>query len=191
MATAAISGATLSAPLASALHTKLGAKAQAATANGTSSGTGTDSNSLSAGNLGTTFLNLLVQELQNQDPTQPMDPTAMVGQMISLNQLDQLISINQSITGTTTGSGSGADATSAAGKTAAAAAAAAGLGADGKEKLSGSAAPSSFAPSDPLQAANAALVSGVGSLPTASAVSPTAPLDLSSFSNLNALRGGK
>ena len=109
--------------------------------------------------------------------------------MISLNQLDQLISINQSITGTTTGSGSGADATSAAGKTAAAAAA--GLGADGKEKLSGSAAPSSFAPSDPLQAANAALVSGVGSLPTASAVSPTAPLDLSSFSNLNALRGGK
>jgi flagellar basal-body rod modification protein FlgD len=47
------------------------------------------------GGLGSTFLKLLSQELQNQDPTSPMDPTAMVGQMISLNQLDQLISINQ------------------------------------------------------------------------------------------------
>jgi hypothetical protein len=35
--------------------------------------------------LGTTFLSLLAQELQNQDPTAPVDPTAMVGQMISLN----------------------------------------------------------------------------------------------------------
>ena len=46
-----------------------------------------------------TFLTLLVQELQNQDPTAPMDSTQMVGQMISLNQLDQLISINQTVTG--------------------------------------------------------------------------------------------
>ncbi len=45
-----------------------------------------------------TFLNLLVTELQNQDPTSPVDPTAMVGQMVSLNQLDQLISINQTLT---------------------------------------------------------------------------------------------
>lgn len=49
------------------------------------------------GGLGSTFLKLLSQELQNQDPTSPMDPTAMVGQMISLNQLDQLISINQEL----------------------------------------------------------------------------------------------
>ena len=53
----------------------------------------------SAKSIGTTFLNLLAQELQNQDPTAPVDSTAMVGQMISLNQLDQLISINQGITG--------------------------------------------------------------------------------------------
>jgi flagellar basal-body rod modification protein FlgD len=46
----------------------------------------------------TTFLQLLTTELQNQDPTQPMDSSAMVGQMISLNQLDQLISINQVVT---------------------------------------------------------------------------------------------
>ena len=49
----------------------------------------------SAGSIGGTFLTLLVQELQNQDPTAPMDSTQMVGQMISLNQLDQLTSINQ------------------------------------------------------------------------------------------------
>jgi flagellar basal-body rod modification protein FlgD len=61
------------------------------------------------GGLGSTFLKLLSQELQNQDPTSPMDPTAMVGQMISLNQLDQLISINQEL-GVATG---GANATNA------------------------------------------------------------------------------
>jgi flagellar basal-body rod modification protein FlgD len=43
----------------------------------------------------TTFLNLLITELKSQDPTAPMDATQMVGQMISLNQLDQLIGIHQ------------------------------------------------------------------------------------------------
>jgi flagellar basal-body rod modification protein FlgD len=42
-----------------------------------------------------TFLNLLVTELKSQDPTSPMDPTQMVGQMLSMNQLNQLIDINQ------------------------------------------------------------------------------------------------
>ena len=64
----------------------------AATSNSSSS---TDTSGLSGTTTGQTFLNLLVKELQNQDPTAPMDSTAMVGQMISLNQLDQLISINQ------------------------------------------------------------------------------------------------
>jgi len=65
----------------------------AATSNSSSSSTGTSG--LTGTTTGQTFLNLLVKELQNQDPTAPMDSTAMVGQMISLNQLDQLISINQ------------------------------------------------------------------------------------------------
>ena len=43
----------------------------------------------------TTFLQMLITELKTQDPTSPMDPTQMVGQMISLNQLQQLVSINQ------------------------------------------------------------------------------------------------
>jgi flagellar basal-body rod modification protein FlgD len=68
-----------------------------ASSNSSSSSTSTDNTVQS------TFLNLLVKELQNQDPTAPMDSTAMVGQMISLNQLDQLISINQVLGGTSTG----------------------------------------------------------------------------------------
>lgn len=60
------------------------------------SGSSTDSSSLQS--IESTFLTLLVQELQNQDPTAPMDSTQMVGQMISLNQLDQLASINQVVT---------------------------------------------------------------------------------------------
>lgn len=85
--------------------------AQASTPASTSSSPN-DANSMS-----TTFITLLVQELQNQDPTAPMDSTQMVGQMISLNQLDQLSGIHQilssaygtsgSSTGTATGSATG------------------------------------------------------------------------------------
>ena len=51
----------------------------------------------SASSIQTTFLSLLAQELQNQDPTTPVDSTQMVGQMISLNQLNQLVDINQTL----------------------------------------------------------------------------------------------
>jgi flagellar basal-body rod modification protein FlgD len=77
--------------------------------------------------LGTTFLSLLSQELQNQDPTAPVDATAMVGQMISLNQLEQLISINQAINGSSS-SGTTTNATQAARGTAANAALASTIG---------------------------------------------------------------
>ena len=80
-------------PVTSGVRKAVSAKAAAAPT------TATTSSSSTAGNLGTTFLNLLSTELQNQDPTAPVDSTAMVGQMISLNQLDQLISINQTVTG--------------------------------------------------------------------------------------------
>lgn len=58
----------------------------------TTSGSVLDSNSAEQ-----TFIKLLVTELQSQDPTQPMDPTQMVGQMFSMNQLQQLIDINQTL----------------------------------------------------------------------------------------------
>lgn len=55
------------------------------------------SSATSASDLQSTFLNLLVTELQNQDPTSPVDPTQMVSQMVSLNQLNELVSINQTL----------------------------------------------------------------------------------------------
>src|SRR5438105_607654 len=84
-----------------------GAPQEAQTASSThaatsgSSGASSGSTGLMGGsstNLQDTFLSLLVTELQNQDPTSPVDPTQMVGQMVSLNQLDQLIAMNQTLT---------------------------------------------------------------------------------------------
>jgi len=55
------------------------------------------------------FMTLLVAEIQNQDPTQPMDPTTFMGQLVQLNELEQVTAINQvvqqySTSSTTSGS---------------------------------------------------------------------------------------
>ena len=77
-------------------------QAQATTSTGTTGTSSTNSSGVvglsSSDGIDTTFLNLLATELQTQDPTSPMDPTAMVGQMVSLNQLDQLIGIRELLT---------------------------------------------------------------------------------------------
>lgn len=84
------------------------------TTSATSTTTSASSSSqTSLSSLGSTFMALLVKELQNQDPTAPMDSTAMVGQMISLNQLDQIASINELLTNTLSGSSSGTSTASA------------------------------------------------------------------------------
>jgi flagellar basal-body rod modification protein FlgD len=44
------------------------------------------------------FLNLLVTQLKNQDPMNPMDNSEFITQMASFNSLEQLISINQAVT---------------------------------------------------------------------------------------------
>ena len=53
------------------------------------------------------FLTLLVAEMQNQDPTQPTDPNTYIQQLVSVNSLQQLISIDgelgQATSGTKTG----------------------------------------------------------------------------------------
>ena len=67
---------------------------------------GSSSSTSDPSGLNSVFLNLLTQELQNQDPTAPMDSTAMVGQMISLNQLNELYSINSTLTNATGASSS-------------------------------------------------------------------------------------
>jgi flagellar basal-body rod modification protein FlgD len=52
---------------------------------------GTSQNELS----GDSFMTLLVAQLQNQDPLQPMDPTQFVAQLVQFNQLEQTIEIRQ------------------------------------------------------------------------------------------------
>lgn len=120
-----VSGVSSALPFdaSSTTQNKISAKANAAVAGSGSSSTSTDSALTSS--VGTTFMNLLVKELQNQDPTAPMDSTAMVGQMISLNQLDQLMGINQDLSGTTEATsttGTGTSTTGSAGTMAARAA---------------------------------------------------------------------
>ena len=44
-----------------------------------------------------TFLQLLVAQVKNQDPTQPMDSTAFLSQLAQFSQLEQLVGIRQDI----------------------------------------------------------------------------------------------
>ncbi len=48
-----------------------------------------------------TFLTLLVSQLQNQDPLNPADSTQFVSQLTSFSQLEQLIDINKNTTAST------------------------------------------------------------------------------------------
>jgi len=43
------------------------------------------------------FLTLLVTEMQNQDPTANTDPNEYINQLVNVNSLEQLISINQNL----------------------------------------------------------------------------------------------
>ncbi len=43
------------------------------------------------------FLTLLVTEMQNQDPTANTDPNEYINQLVNVNSLEQLISINQTL----------------------------------------------------------------------------------------------
>src|SRR5580693_6575737 len=44
-----------------------------------------------------TFLKLLVAQIQNQDPLNPTDSIQFIGQLVQFSQLEQLLSINQNI----------------------------------------------------------------------------------------------
>jgi flagellar basal-body rod modification protein FlgD len=108
---------------AAASHAVAGALAPKSTASPavTGSGSSSSSSSTSATDAASTitgndFLTLLVNELKNQDPTQPTDPNEYITQLAQVNSLEQLIQINSGIasldsavnpTTTTTGSGSG------------------------------------------------------------------------------------
>jgi flagellar basal-body rod modification protein FlgD len=65
------------------------------------------------------FLELLVTEMQNQDPTDATDPNEYINQLVNVNSLEQLIDINQTLSGafapSTTGDAASAQASPAAG----------------------------------------------------------------------------
>jgi len=62
--------------------------------NGTSDGgSSADAATISAND----FLTLLVTEMQNQDPTATTDPNEYINQLVNVNSLEQLISINQNL----------------------------------------------------------------------------------------------
>lgn len=52
------------------------------------------------------FMTMLVTEMKNQDPTSPTDPSAYMQQLVEVNSLQQLISINQGISSLTGSSAS-------------------------------------------------------------------------------------
>ncbi|HUM04058.1 MAG TPA: flagellar hook capping FlgD N-terminal domain-containing protein [Terriglobales bacterium] len=68
-----------------------------AAASGASNNSSTKSNS--ASDTSAAYLQLLITELQAQDPTSPLDPNQMTAQIVSLNQLDQLIQIREILQG--------------------------------------------------------------------------------------------
>jgi flagellar basal-body rod modification protein FlgD len=72
-------------------------------ASSTSGTGGTDSSSDTSGNSATVsandFLTLLVTEMQNQDPTANTDPNEYINQLVQVNSLEQLIDINQTLSG--------------------------------------------------------------------------------------------
>jgi flagellar basal-body rod modification protein FlgD len=66
-------------------------KSQATTAGGSAE---SDSATISAND----FLTLLVTEMKNQDPTANTDPNEYINQLVQVNSLQQLISINETLT---------------------------------------------------------------------------------------------
>lgn len=95
-------GAAAAASVSSALipkrHTATG-QAQATGATAKAAAPATPATPASAGNITSSdFLTLLVSELKNQDPTQPTDPNAYITQLVGVNSLQQLISINSGLT---------------------------------------------------------------------------------------------
>lgn len=54
---------------------------------------GDDGSTISAND----FLTLLVTEMKNQDPTADTDPNEYINQLVQVNSLEQLISINQNL----------------------------------------------------------------------------------------------
>jgi len=71
-----------------------------------SSGSSSDSSSSEATITANDFLELLVTEMKNQDPTADTDPNEYINQLVQVNSLEQLIQINQDLGGSSAAGGS-------------------------------------------------------------------------------------
>jgi flagellar basal-body rod modification protein FlgD len=78
-------------------HGDITLKPMAASSDNQTSAGGTKSSS--AGITANDFLTLLVTEMKNQDPTANTDPNQYINQLVNVNSLQQLISINETLTG--------------------------------------------------------------------------------------------
>ncbi len=77
----------------------------AAGAQDTGSSTGSSASSANTATVtANDFLQLLVAEMKNQDPTANTDPNQYINQLVQVNSLQQLVQINQDLDGGTTGS---------------------------------------------------------------------------------------
>ncbi len=83
---------------------------------GSSSSSSSDSAIISAND----FLELLVTEMQNQDPTDATDPNEYIDQLVDVNSLEQLIDINQTLSSAFPPSSSSATGDAASAQTSAA-----------------------------------------------------------------------
>src|SRR6266702_6980282 len=79
--------------------TPLSSTTNGASGSSSSNGSGGDSATISAND----FLTLLVTEMKNQDPTANTDPNEYINQLVQVNSLQQLISINQTLTSSAVG----------------------------------------------------------------------------------------
>jgi flagellar basal-body rod modification protein FlgD len=77
------------------------AQANSGTGSSTSSSSAITANSLTSEQ---TFLQLLVAQIQNQDPLNPTDSIQFVGQLVQYSELEQLIGINQGVQSLTSAS---------------------------------------------------------------------------------------
>jgi flagellar basal-body rod modification protein FlgD len=93
----------------SSIANPLTARSVSGTGTGSSTTTSSSTSSSTPGDplaSESTFLTLLVSQLQNQDPLNPTDSNEFVSQLTSYSQLEQLIDINKNTTaatGATTG----------------------------------------------------------------------------------------
>lgn len=79
-----------------------------------SSGSSSSASTSGAAITANDFLELLVTEMKNQDPTANTDPNEYIDQLVQVNSLEQLIQINQDLGGeSATSSSTGSSASSA------------------------------------------------------------------------------